>query len=191
MCGPSESYLSGVADSWQVRREFLRRVIRSLVLDLPVDDYSDIIQQTLIEAHQKQLSGQAPVDPCHYRNWLRRILVCNMKDELRRGASQKRDRHKEVRFISGEESGQRFPALCQLIADIDSPSETFSEKERSWKIRNAIERLPDPNQRVIRMRFFQGMSTTEIAESIGRTDRAVAGLLYRSLLRLKQNLQEL
>lgn len=166
---------------------YLHSILKNRMGDGLQRDHSDIVQQTLLEAHHESTQGKAPVDPRHYRHWLRKILLCNVTDAMRKSLSLKRNSHREVRFVD-ERSEHSTPH--QLATDHSSPSEVFSRNERSSTIHAAIEQMPEVNQQVIQLRFFDGLSTQEIAELIGRTDRAVAGLLYRSLSKLKELLAE-
>ncbi len=182
--------LSDGTGAWFEFREFLHLAIRGQVIEVLPHDHSDIVQQTFLEAHQQQVAGKAPADPRHYRNWLRRILICNLTDRVRSSLRQKRDIRKEVRFTKRTDNGSEHPTLNQLVADLSSPSDVFSRGERSDAINIALDSLPKINQQVVRMRFFEGRSTHEIANSIGRTERAVAGLIHRSLQKLKEDLPE-
>src|SRR4051812_35651697 len=71
---------------------------------------SDIVQQTLIEAHQKigEFRGGRP----ELAAWLRQILRHNLLDALRTFGRAKRDAGREQRLETGmEESSQRLANL--------------------------------------------------------------------------------
>jgi RNA polymerase sigma-70 factor (ECF subfamily) len=171
-------------------REYLQRIARAQSAKHNELDHSDVVQQTLLEAHLAEMKGNAPQHPCHYRHWLRRILLCNLADAVRHCRRQKRDVRRVVQFTDKSGGSTSAPALDQLATDLTSPSQACIRNERADLLRQALAGLPQINRDVVRMRFFERRNIPEIAEAIGRSDRAVAGLLFRSLQTLKEDLVE-
>ena len=54
----------------------------------------------------------------------------------------------------------------------------------------AIQTLPTENQEAIRMRYFEGLPTKDIAERLGKSDVAVRVMLTRAIQKLQQMLVE-
>jgi RNA polymerase sigma-70 factor (ECF subfamily) len=52
-------------------------------------------------------------------------------------------------------------------------------------VRGALEQLTDEQQQVVVLRFFEGLSVTEVAEATGRREGAVKALQHRALRRMK------
>jgi RNA polymerase sigma-70 factor (ECF subfamily) len=73
-----------------------------------------------------------------------------------------------------------------LAADQSTPSERAERNEAVVGLAAALDQLPEPNRQAIVMRHFQGLSLSEISESLGRTPQAVAGLLKRGLAELRE-----
>jgi len=166
-------------EGWLAFRGYLHSIIRSRTDGGSRLDHSGIVQQTFLEAHQQQVAGKAPDDPRHLRHWLRQILVNNLNDAIRNSRRDMRDIRRQVPLQNQD-----------LIAELSSPSTHFIRGEQSRKIMAAIAKLPEANQQVIQMRFFEGRSTEVIAKLLGRTEGAIASLLYRSVLKLKESLSK-
>jgi RNA polymerase sigma-70 factor, ECF subfamily len=76
---------------------------------------------------------------------------------------------------------------CEEVRSID---EAFSEigRERWGDLRAALDTLPRDQRQVVMLRFVVGLSPTEIAERIGRTEDAVHALQHRGRRRLRAEL---
>ena len=57
------------------------------------------------------------------------------------------------------------------------------------RIRSAIERLTDEQQEVLILRFYEGLSTGEVADLMGKRNGAVRGLQFRALSALRDLLE--
>lgn len=76
------------------------------------------------------------------------------------------------------------PIASQL--GIDEPS--FDAIEDRESLRPLIEALPERERRIISMRFFQGMSQSQIASALGISQMHVSRLLARTLADLREGL---
>ena len=59
--------------------------------------------------------------------------------------------------------------------------------ERSVKLALMLHNLPESQREAIRLRYLEGRSLKELAESLGRSETAVAGLLKRGLRNLRDD----
>ena len=88
-------------------------------------------------------------------------------------------------------------SLDELAADDDRDDLTASSIER-WletqetrdTVQQALRRLPPAYSEVLRLKYFAGLSVNEISLKIGRTPKAVEGLLARARRTLPQHLSE-
>lgn len=65
------------------------------------------------------------------------------------------------------------------------------ELERRVSLFQLVDRLPDAQQQVIRMRFVEGRSIREVAVALDRSEGAVKQLQLRALDNLRQGMEEL
>jgi RNA polymerase sigma-70 factor (ECF subfamily) len=86
------------------------------------------------------------------------------------------------------ESSARLDAYLQ--ADQSSPSEQAERGEMLVRLAAALEQLPKDQYDVIILRKMQGVSVGQIAEQMGKTEKSVAGLLFRGKQKLRELLAE-
>ena len=58
-----------------------------------------------------------------------------------------------------------------------------------WSSNAALDALPEREQTILRLRFFEDLTQTEIAERVGVSQMHVSRLLARSLPSLRQQLR--
>jgi RNA polymerase sigma-70 factor (ECF subfamily) len=142
-------------------------------------DLSGVVQQTLLEAHQDQAELRNQSETA-LANWLRRILTRNLLDEVRR---VRRSGFDATRDQSLEDFSSR--AEASLVAEQTSPSERASRNEELLRLARALEQLPDDQRTVVVRHHLQGEPLGTVASALGRTKPAVAGLLRRGLMTLR------
>jgi RNA polymerase sigma-70 factor (ECF subfamily) len=149
-------------------------------------DASDIVQQTLLEAHAKvdQFHG----DDAGLAAWLRQALANNLRDAWRALRQGKRDFRREVTFEAAiEQSSARLKGmLAAPAARGESPSAQAMHSEDLLRLADALIELPMAQREAIVLHHLQGCSLVKTARSMGRTDAAVAGLLHRGLKKLRE-----
>src|SRR5579862_3546669 len=151
-------------------------------------DPSGVVQETLLEAarSQNQFEGRENSSP---EGWIRRILLNNLYDALRKVHRDKRDVDREVSLAGAilESSGR---LERQLFGGDPSPSERAMAKEETLALANALAEL-EPSQRdVVELYHLQGRSLSETSTLVGKSESAVAALLHRGLKRLRELLQQ-
>jgi len=152
-------------------------------------DPSDLVQQTLLEAHRDFASFQGNGE-AELLAWLRRILAHNLFNEARRFAARQRDANREVsleQVQAGVEHSSVALGRC-LAADTPTPSQEASKREAAVRLADALARLPDDYQTVLLLRVFEGLAAEEVARRMGRTAGAVRMLQMRALAALREEL---
>jgi RNA polymerase sigma-70 factor (ECF subfamily) len=66
------------------------------------------------------------------------------------------------------------------------PERVLAELISTDRVRQAIGRLTEEQQQVLILRFFEGLSTGEVAEIMGKRRGAVRGLQFRALSALRE-----
>jgi RNA polymerase sigma-70 factor (ECF subfamily) len=152
-------------------------------------DPSDLVQQTLLEAH-RDFAGFHGEQEAELLAWLRRILAHNLYNEARRYAAQQRDAARELsldQLRTGVE--QSSIALARCLADGDpSPSSVASRRERGVLLANALARLPEDYRTVLLLRVFEELSAEEVARRMNRTAGAIRMIQMRALAALRAQL---
>jgi RNA polymerase sigma-70 factor (ECF subfamily) len=149
-------------------------------------DASDLVQQTLLQAHagREQFRGQTPEEMVA---WLRRILTRTLANNLRSLGQAKRDVGAE-RSLEADLDASSSRLDAWLAVDQTSPSEAAGANERAAALAAAVAELPDDQREVVLSKHLNGLSLGKIAERTGRTTASVAGLLRRGLQTLRGRL---
>jgi RNA polymerase sigma-70 factor (ECF subfamily) len=151
-------------------------------------DQSDVVQETLLRAHhgRAQFRGHTQAE---LAGWLRQILA-NVLGELGRhfldckGRDLARERSLEDALRT---SSTRLESW--LAAEQSSPSERAQHAEHLSRLARALESLPADQRQAVEAKYLLGQALPDIAEQMGRTRPAVAGLLRRGLEALRQKLR--
>jgi RNA polymerase sigma-70 factor, ECF subfamily len=150
-------------------------------------DASDIVQQTLLEAHEG-LAGFNGNSPEQLLAWLRRILSHNLSDARRGLARAKRDIARQISLDQAmDRSSMQLEALA---ASQSSPSQKAQRHERAVQLAAVMAEMPDAQRQALILQHWHGWSLAEIADHLDRSPAAVAGLLRRGLAHLRTRLQE-
>jgi RNA polymerase sigma-70 factor (ECF subfamily) len=149
-------------------------------------DGSGVVQNTLWEAHQELARGRK-VPPEERLAWLRRILANNLLDEVRRFASDKRNVAREMSLQRAiEESSER---LDEWLARDLASSGLSGHSSHVLQMASALAKLPESQRNALVLHYWSGQTLSQIADSLGRSRDAVAGLLKRGLQQLRAQLK--
>lgn len=150
-------------------------------------DPSDVVQQTLLEAHQALESFRGD-NAAAQAAWLRQILARNLANAVRDLTREKRDVRKERSLAARlDESADRLEGW--LAAEQSTPSQQAQRQERALLLSQALAGLPPSQREALILRHFQGCSLDDIAAELNITSAAVTGLLHRGLKALRQALK--
>jgi RNA polymerase sigma-70 factor, ECF subfamily len=147
-------------------------------------DASDVVQQTLLKAHEKidQFRGQSAGE---LMAWLRQILANQLAEAARKFGAEGRDLAREHSLQAAlDESSARLQGW--LAADQLSPSQCVVRDEQLLLLAEALAALPPDQRQALELHHFQGYPVAEVSARMGRGQEAVAGLLYRGLKKLRQ-----
>jgi RNA polymerase sigma-70 factor, ECF subfamily len=81
------------------------------------------------------------------------------------------------------------PAEAPDEASLDAgPDERAEGAWVQWRVHRALETLPEREREILRMRFEEGLTQTQIAEKIGISQMHVSRLIRKSLARMRDQL---
>jgi RNA polymerase sigma-70 factor (ECF subfamily) len=146
-------------------------------------DASDVVQEALLQAHKNaaQFRGQTEAERVA---WLRRILATTLAGALRKFSTRARDLASERSLQAAlDESSARLENW--LAADQSSPSQIASRSEQLILLADALLHLPEDQRQAVELHHLQGCPVAEVAEQMGKSKAAVAGLLFRGLKQLR------
>jgi RNA polymerase sigma-70 factor (ECF subfamily) len=147
-------------------------------------DPSDLVQETLIKAHQHfdQFQGRTEAELVA---WLRRILTRNLADLVRRFKAA------GARAVGREQSlddalGASSRVLLKLVTpNGHSPSHSAQRRELSLILADALTELPPDYREVVVLRTLEGRDWDDVARAMGRSAGAVRLLWARALKKLR------
>ena len=118
--------------------------------------------------------------------WLRTILANNLADHARRLTAEKRDMGREVPLQRAIElSSQR---LEDWFAIEMPPDLGMEQEEQLLSFVAACPSLPEAQREAITLHYWSGWTLMQIAEQLGRSRDATAGLIKRGLRQLRINM---
>jgi RNA polymerase sigma-70 factor (ECF subfamily) len=150
-------------------------------------DPSDVVQQTLLEAHDRRGQFRGGTDG-ECAAWLRLMLLHNLADARRRFEQARRDVARERPLPADSSPSAGGPG--DVAAEYSSPSQQAQRAELAARLAEGLAALPEAQRQAVVLHYWQGASLAEIARELGRTPAAAAGLLKRGLKQLRARLQE-
>ncbi len=152
---------------------------------------SDIVQETLLEAHRDfpQFRGQSEPE---LLGWLRRILIHNIGRVVERHVlAEKRNIRREVSMERVHRSMERSSVNLRQIADSGcSPSSAAQLGEHTRMLADHLAELSDDYRQVVVLRNLEGLPFKDVAESMGRSAGAVRMLWLRAIDDLRDKFRE-
>jgi RNA polymerase sigma-70 factor (ECF subfamily) len=149
---------------------------------------SDAVQETLLRAHQA-LHNFQPRGDGDMAAWLRQILGNVLIDAVRRYTAAARDVALERSLPAAiEQSSARLEEW--LRAEQGSPEQELLRQEQMLLLAESLARLPDDQRSALELKHLHGWTVEAIANHMGRTRAAIAGLLRRGLETLRDLLAE-
>jgi RNA polymerase sigma-70 factor, ECF subfamily len=145
-------------------------------------DPSDIVQQTLLIAHEKRTQFRGRTD-AELAAWLRSILVSILAQHMRRLRGHEPERARSFEQALDDSSAR----LEAYVGRHDStPGQRLARAEQVLRLVAALRHLPDDQRTAIEQHHLQGLTVPEVARRMEKTVAAVTGLLYRGGKALRQ-----
>ena len=147
-------------------------------------DPSDLVQQTLLIAHEKlgQFRGRTDAE---LAAWLRVIMANTLAKASRRFYGLKAERAGSLEKAI-EQSSARLEAW--LARDDSTPGQKAAKAEELRLLATALAGLPEDQRTAIELHHLQGLTVPEAARRMNKTVASVTGLLYRGGKALRQGM---
>lgn len=134
------------------------------------NDAEEIFQETLISAYQSLPSF---IGRSTFFVWLCGIAKHEISDFYRK---------KKIKALLFS----RLPFLENLVDQALGPAEEMIEEELKKKVRRVLRSLTEGYRQVLRLKYIDGHSVTQIAGQLGLTLKAVESRLTRARLAFRQ-----
>jgi RNA polymerase sigma-70 factor (ECF subfamily) len=151
-------------------------------------DPSDMVQETLLRAHQKanQFRGDSAAE---LAGWLRRILLNHLAECVRKfGPAGRSDAQEWSLEKSLEQSSARLEAW--LASTHSSPSQQAVQHEELMRLSEALAQLPSNQRTALELKHLHSWSVEAIHRHMGLSKSAVGGLLRRGMKRLRELMED-
>jgi RNA polymerase sigma-70 factor (ECF subfamily) len=174
----------------ELYRNYLRLQARALMgagLRVRLDP-SDLVQETFLEAHRDfaRFMGQSEGEIVA---WLRRILVRNLADQLKRHRAAGRD-YRRQQSLEAKLERSSLDVQAALAGGLSTPSVRAARREQAVVLADALAELPADYREVIVLRHLERLKFDEIADRLGRSSGAVRMLWTRALEKLHGLLED-
>lgn len=182
-----EGGAQGRDDLFDACRPYLQGVAQSQVeswLQAKVDA-SDLVQQTLLEAHRdfERFQGQSEGE---WFAWLRRILTHNALDLVRQfHGTAKRQARREI-AVRRAGDGSSIAAAAEPASPGPSPSEEVIRRDDERQIAAALAELAPDHREVIVLRNLERLPFDEVARQMNRSRPAAQMLWMRAMKKLQE-----
>jgi RNA polymerase sigma-70 factor (ECF subfamily) len=194
-----EKLLAAKAGDEAARGELLNRfrpylnVIAQRLLDERLQsrmDFGDVVQATYLEA-SRDFNAFRGDSVESFLAWLRGILKNNVATAHQEHlATQKRSARREVRMPAASASDGSQPTIVETLpGEASTPSQRVMRDEAAVVLASCLEQIPETQREAVRMRYLEGLTLKQIADRMGKSEMAVAGLLKRGLQGLREEMR--
>ena len=143
---------------------WLRRLARALVTD--ADDAEDVVQNTLVAGWQHPPSVDRPIRP-----WLAQVARNSAR------ARHRGDRRREGREATANDLQLEGGGLADAGA-VATPEQLVADLQIHRVVAEVVSALDQPHRQIVVLRYYEGLSSAEIASRLG----VAAGTVRRQLM---------
>jgi RNA polymerase sigma-70 factor (ECF subfamily) len=152
-------------------------------------DASDVVQDVLVEAHQK-MNGYLRDRPLPFYPWLRQMAWQRLVKLHQYHRAQKRRVSREEPLAPDLPDESALELARRLVVSGTGPSGPLLREELRRRVRRALAQLSPRDREVLVLRYLEQLSTQEVAAVLGISEGAVKTRHARALLRLQAALGE-
>ncbi len=146
-----------------------------------MEDARDAAQESFVKAYQALGSFKGG---SKFSTWLVRIVINQCKDVLR-----KKKTRNFFGWAPGGETEEKDP-VQNLESRLPDSRKQLMDREMEAAVREAMDKLPFQQKGVCALRYLEGMSLEEIAESLDLSVGAVKAHLWQGGQKMKKSLRQ-
>ena len=182
-----ERTLEGDSHAYQILVERYQQRLFAVVLGIMrhQEDALDVTQEAFVKAYKNLKSFRKQSS---FYTWIYRIAYNLSIDEKRRKYRHVEDNLGEIseldRASASSSSGEEF-----LHGDRLSPEEALNKKEFAQMFSRALDKLSPEHRAVVILREVEGLSYTEISETVGCSKGTVMSRLHHARKKLQDLLR--
>ena len=151
-------------------------------------DSSDVLQESLLRAVRAfdQVRGRQEAELVR---WLHAIVKNVLVDFVREQGAAKRDPRMEqtIHDAAGEWD---TPLAAYLTASESGPRTGMMRQEELLRLATAVDQLPEAERDAVIAHYILELPLAEVAVRLERSEKGVAGLLFRGKRRLRELLSD-
>lgn len=110
-----------------------------------------------------------------FKAWVFRIAT-NKAHDLWRSRGREKTAYAGLKLVTEEE--------------VSDASQRLSGSEQEARLRQAIERLPEPQRQVVMLRYYGDLKFVEIAQTLGCPLNTALGRMHKAMLKLKKSMDD-
>ncbi|MRG46023.1 sigma-70 family RNA polymerase sigma factor [Chitinophaga sp. SYP-B3965] len=137
------------------------------------EESRDLVQQFFLDLLQKNLD---PAGILHPKTYLTRAFTHKLIDDHRKS--------KQQQSATLADTTAYEPSVLETLVRIQSNEELLAS------VKAAFKRLPARCQKVIHLKYYEGLTTEQIAERTGLNTRSVYNNLYEGIKTLREELKQ-
>jgi RNA polymerase sigma-70 factor (subfamily 1) len=165
------------------------RLSSRLSVGLPSDlqgtlSVEDVLQEAFTDA-VRGISTFVPRGEGAFFAWLATIADHRLLDLIRAARAVKRGGGRSPVGPAGGEASTVGDLLALLAAEDHTPSRSVAGHEAAAAVQSALSGLKDEYRDVLRLRYFDGLSVSETAARMGRSESAIHMLCHRAVAQLR------
>jgi len=141
-------------------------------------DAEEAVQETFLDV-LRALPNYRIEGPARFETWLYRVTVNRCRSRTRRKTLPSAD------WDDVEERLERIPEPHPS----HDPEDVTLQRERAVELWQAVDRLPETHRVVVLLRYQQGLSYSEIAQTLGISEGTVKSRLYNAHSKLRAEMQ--
>lgn len=158
------------------------RFVCQLGADFSHEDIEEICQETFLAVirNLNAFDGRS-----QFQTWLFRIAANKAKDHRARQSAAKRGGGAQTISLSANDQNDGDCPPIDPPSQAPGPDQALIAQEQNTQVRVALDRLGEPCQEIVELRYFGGLSYDEISASLELNPKTVSSRLSKCLDRLE------